>query len=60
MLDAGFWILDFKKILFNYPPKDEIFDQHQASGIQHRFASTPEYVSQWPVGLKPNFALLLG
>ncbi len=38
MLDAGFWMLVFKKGNYPYliPAKDGIFDQHQASSIQYQ------------------------
>ncbi len=38
MLDAGFWMLVFKKGNCPYliPAKDGIFDQHQASSIQYQ------------------------
>ena len=38
MLDAGFWMLVFKKGNYPYliPAKDGIFDQHQVSSIQYQ------------------------
>jgi hypothetical protein len=57
MLDTGFWII--KGFYFIIPAKDGIFYQHQTSGIQHRFASPPVYVSHRPVGLGQSFAIYI-
>ena len=68
ILDAGFLMLDFQKILFYYNAKDGIFDQHprqigicaalqQASSIKYRFAYPPVYVSHRLVGLRRSFAI---
>ncbi|MEE4601001.1 MAG: hypothetical protein V2J65_06945 [Desulfobacteraceae bacterium] len=60
ILDAGFWILDFKaEYPYFIPAKDGIFDQHRVSSIQHRFASPAAYVSHRLVGLRRSFTILL-
>ena len=55
MLVSGYWI--FIGFSFIISAKDGIFDQHQASRIQHRFASPPVYVSHRLVGLRRSFAI---
>jgi len=49
----------FKGFSFIIPAKDGIFDQHQVSNIQHRFACPPVYVSHRFVGLSRSFAMQL-